>query len=69
MKNKRIIITIMAAVLVAVIGVGATLAYFTDSDEAKNVLTLGAVVKRSSGIHLCKACKCTALPFPLPGNH
>lgn len=43
MKNKRIIITVMAAALVAVIGVGATLAYFTDSDEAKNVLTLGSV--------------------------
>lgn len=43
MKNKKILAAIVAATLVAVIGVGATLAYFTDSDEAQNVLTLGAV--------------------------
>lgn len=43
MKNKKLIAAIAAAALVAVIGVGATWAYFTDSDEAKNVLTLGAV--------------------------
>ena len=43
MKNKKLIAAVAAAALVAVIGVGATLAYFTDSDEAKNVLTLGAV--------------------------
>ena len=43
MKNKRLIAAMAAAALVAVIGVGATWAYFTDSDEAKNVLTLGAV--------------------------
>lgn len=43
MKKNQLITTIAAIALVAVIGVGATLAYFTDSDEAKNVLTLGAV--------------------------
>ena len=43
MKNKKIMITIVAAALVAIIGVGATLAYFTDNDEVQNVLTLGAV--------------------------
>ncbi len=43
MKKNQLITTIVATALVAVIGVGATLAYFTDSDEAKNVLTLGAV--------------------------
>lgn len=43
MKNKKLLTAIVVTALVGVIGVGATLAYFTDSDVAKNVLTLGHV--------------------------
>lgn len=43
MKNKKLISMLVAVTLVAVVGVGATLAYFTDKDEAKNVITMGHV--------------------------
>lgn len=43
MKNKKLISMVVAIALVAVIGVGATLAYFTDKDEATNVITMGHV--------------------------
>ncbi len=43
MKNKKIITAAAVTALIGVIGVGATLAYFTDNDIAENVLTLGHV--------------------------
>lgn len=43
MKNKKLFSAIALIVLISVIGVGATLAYFTDNDAAQNVLTLGHV--------------------------
>lgn len=43
MKNKKMMSMIVAVALIAVIGVGATLAYFTDKAEAKNVITMGHV--------------------------
>ena len=43
MKKKRIGIVIAALALVAAIGIGATLAYFTDSDSANNTITFGHV--------------------------
>lgn len=42
--NKRRLITLIGSItLVAVIGVGATLAYFTDSASTENVVTMGQV--------------------------
>lgn len=42
--NKRKIITLLAALtLVGAVGVGATLAYFTDNEAATNVITMGHV--------------------------
>lgn len=42
--NKKKLITMLSAVaLVGVIGVGSTLAYFTDNDAANNVVTMGHV--------------------------
>ena len=42
--NKKTLITMLSAVaLVGVIGVGSTLAYFTDNDAANNVVTMGHV--------------------------
>lgn len=43
MKNKKLITIIASLALVAVIGIGTTLAYFTDNDAAKNVITMGHV--------------------------
>lgn len=43
MKKKSLVSLLAAVCLVAVIGVGATLAYFTDSDAATNVVTMGHV--------------------------
>lgn len=43
MKNKKLISMVVAIALVAVIGVGATLAYFTDKEETTNVITMGHV--------------------------
>lgn len=43
MKKKKLFTLVAAVSLVAVIGVGSTLAYFTDSDSAKNVVTMGHV--------------------------
>lgn len=43
MKKKKIISLFMAVVLIGAIGVGATLAYFTDAEEALNVVTMGHV--------------------------
>ncbi len=43
MKNKKLISMIVAVALIAVIGVGATLAYFTDKADTTNVITMGHV--------------------------
>nr|WP_317283094.1 SipW-dependent-type signal peptide-containing protein [uncultured Sellimonas sp.] len=43
MKNRKKATLVCSAALVGVIGIGATLAYFTDSDEATNVVTMGHV--------------------------
>lgn len=43
MKKRKIISLFMAVALIGAIGVGATLAYFTDSEEAANVVTMGHV--------------------------
>lgn len=43
MDKKKMLSMLIALTLVAVIGVGATLAYFTDSEEKKNVITMGHV--------------------------
>lgn len=43
MRNKKLITMVVAVTLIAVVGVGATLAYFTDNDAAKNVVTMGHV--------------------------
>lgn len=43
MKNKKLVAGLVTVTLVAVLGVGATLAYFTDKEEATNVITMGHV--------------------------
>ena len=43
MKKRKLIAMLAAVVLLAVIGVGATLAYFTDSTDYSNVVTMGHV--------------------------
>lgn len=43
MKKKSIITMVAALALVGAIGVGSTLAYFTDNDAATNVVTMGHV--------------------------
>lgn len=43
-RNKKKAVSLVAAVaLIGVIGVGATLAYFTDSEEKENIITMGHV--------------------------
>ena len=43
MNKKKLIPLLSAVALVGVIGVGSTLAYFTDNDAANNVVTMGHV--------------------------
>lgn len=43
MKRKKIVSMVAAMSLVAVVGIGGTLAYFTDTDEVSNVVTMGQV--------------------------
>ena len=43
MNKKKLIPLLSAVALVAAIGVGSTLAYFTDNDAANNVVTMGHV--------------------------
>ena len=43
MKKKALITTVAAVALVAAVGIGSTLAYFTDSDRETNVVTFGHV--------------------------
>lgn len=43
MNKKKLLVLLTSLTLVAVVGIGATLAYFTDNDEATNVITMGHV--------------------------
>lgn len=43
MKRKKLVSMLAAVALVAVVGIGGTLAYFTDTDEVSNVVTMGEV--------------------------
>lgn len=43
MNKKKLLPLILSVALIGAIGVGATLAYFTDSEEATNVITMGNV--------------------------
>jgi predicted ribosomally synthesized peptide with SipW-like signal peptide len=43
MKKSKVIAVTGAAVLIGVIGIGSTLAYFTDEETANNVVTIGHV--------------------------
>lgn len=43
MNGKKVIMMLASITLVAVVGVGATLAYFTDSENVSNVVTMGHV--------------------------
>ena len=43
MRKKKLAALLVSAALIGVIALGGTLAYFTDKDEAKNVITLGKV--------------------------
>lgn len=43
MNKKKAIPMLAAVALVAVVGVGSTLAYFTDSEDVSNVVTMGHV--------------------------
>ena len=43
MKKGKLLMTLGTAALVGVVGMGSTLAYFTDSEETANVLTTGRV--------------------------
>ena len=43
MKNKKIIIALASVAIVAVIAIGGTLAYFTDSDIVDDSLNAGKV--------------------------
>lgn len=42
-KKKKIALLVTSLALIATLLIGGTLAYFTDSDEATNVITLGKV--------------------------
>ena len=43
MKNKKLGTLVASLALVAALGIGATLAYFTDNDTAYNTITMGNV--------------------------
>lgn len=43
MKKKKLLAVILSVALVAVVGVGATLAYLTDTDSKTNVIAMGKV--------------------------
>lgn len=43
MRKKKLAALLVSAALIGVIALGGTLAYFTDKDEAKNVIMLGKV--------------------------
>lgn len=43
MNKKKLLTMVLALVLIGAVGVGATLAYFTDNDSATNIVTMGHV--------------------------
>lgn len=43
MKKSRLMISLMAVAMVATLGIGSTLAYFTDKEQASNVFEMGKV--------------------------
>lgn len=43
MNKKKLLTMVLALVLIGAVGVGATLAYFTDKADVKNVVTMGHV--------------------------
>lgn len=43
MKKRKIVSLVLATALVGAIGIGSTLAYFTDNDAAENTITTGKV--------------------------
>ena len=43
MKNKKIIIALASVAMIAVVAIGGTLAYFTDSDNVNDTVSLGKV--------------------------
>lgn len=43
MNKKKLLVLLMSLVMVATIAIGTTLAYFTDTDSATNVFTVGNV--------------------------
>ena len=43
MNKKKLLTMVLALVLIGAVGIGATLAYFTDKEEATNVVTMGHV--------------------------
>lgn len=43
MRNNKLLVFALSLVAVAAVGVGSTLAYFTDNEAATNVLTMGNV--------------------------
>lgn len=43
MRNNKLLLSFLAVVAVGALGVGSTLAYFTDSETATNVVTMGKV--------------------------
>lgn len=43
MRNKKVVVVACSAALIGVVGIGATLAYFTDRDNTENVITMGHV--------------------------
>lgn len=43
MNKKKLLTLAVAVALVGAVGVGSTLAYFTDKDDAQNVITMGHV--------------------------
>ena len=43
MKNKKVLMAAASTALVAVVGIGATLAYLTDQADTENVVTMGHV--------------------------
>lgn len=43
MNKKKLLTMVLALVLIGAVGIGATLAYFTDKTEVANVITMGHV--------------------------
>lgn len=43
MNKRKLLTMVLALVLIGAVGIGATLAYFTDKEEATNIVTMGHV--------------------------